>query len=108
MYENGELASELTYTYPLVINNGVLEQPPKPSITAITAFSSGILVGLNTGQIVFYEKINESPYFKKKREVLIEEGEVATFAWNAKQDRLLVTMKTSQIFVMNIEFDTKV
>ncbi|KAJ3324219.1 Cilia- and flagella-associated protein 57 [Boothiomyces sp. JEL0866] len=107
VYENGELASELSYAYPLIINNGVLEQPPKPSITAITAFSSGIFIGLNTGLIVYYEKINESPYFKKKKEVLIDEGEIATFAWNAKQDRLLVTMKTSQIFIMNIEFDAK-
>ncbi|KAJ3275620.1 Cilia- and flagella-associated protein 57 [Terramyces sp. JEL0728] len=107
VFENGEMVSEFTYVYPIVINNGVLEQPPKPSVTAITAFPGGIFVGLNTGLMVYYEKTAESPYFKKKKEVLVDEGEIYTFAWNAKQDKLLVSLKNSQIYYMNVEFDTK-
>ncbi len=107
IFESGELISDWQYL-PTIDPKAILESAPRqPAVTALAGFSGGLIVGLDNGSILYYEKTEEHPYFKKKKEELIEESEVSHIAWNVREDRAVITLKSNQIYLFQIETDQK-
>ena len=69
IFENGELVSELQYLPALNAKNILVDEGPiQPSITAMASFGNGLFVGLENGTLLYYEKIEEHPFYRKKKE----------------------------------------
>jgi WD40 repeat protein len=106
VFEQGELISEMQYLVPL--NNDAIDDHLKqPVVTAISAFSNGVLLGLENGCVVYFEKTPDVPY-KQKKEVFFEEGGITNIQWNGREDRAVISTALCQIFLLNIENNAEV
>ncbi|KAJ3356669.1 Cilia- and flagella-associated protein 57, partial [Kappamyces sp. JEL0680] len=107
VFEEGELISEWQYL-PTIDPKATFEIPPKPpAVSSIAGFAGGLFVGFESGVIVYYEKTEEHPYYKKKREESFEDSEVTHIAWNAREDKAVVSFKSNQVYLFQIETDQK-
>eukprot|EP00842_Homolaphlyctis_polyrhiza_P003989 jgi/Hompol1/4591/HPOL_003747-RA len=102
IYEAGELILEISYVVPQA-NNPV----STPAINTISIFSSGLLIGLNTGVGVLFDKTDDSYHYKKSKEFLLEETEISSVALSPHEDSAVVTLKNSQIYMVTFDADTK-
>ncbi|KAL2916411.1 hypothetical protein HK105_204167 [Polyrhizophydium stewartii] len=101
IFDAGELVLEISYVIPHN-STGLI-----PSINTIMCFSSGLVVGLSTGVGVLFDKTDDSYYYKKSKEFLLEEAEISSIAMSPHEDSAVITMKNSQIYTITFEADTK-
>lgn len=109
IFEEGELISELQYLPNLNAKSVILEEGSlQPAITTISSFQNGLFIGLNNGTMLYYEKIDDHPFYRKKKEEVFDESPVLHISWNSREDRAIVTLKSNQIYLFQIEADQKV
>ena len=101
--ESGELMLEMSYHIPHA-GMGL----PNPEISAITAFDAGFLLGLDSGVVVIFKKTEDAYYYKKTREITLEESPIATICLNIHDEIAVVTLRNSQIFKLTFEGDSQV
>lgn len=58
--------------------------------------------------VIYYENCNEHPFYKVKKEEIFEDSEVTAISWNTREDKAVVSMKSSQLYMFQIETDQKV
>jgi hypothetical protein len=104
--ENGEVGLEIQYVPQSSADE--TEIPNIPSITAIASFSTGLLVGLNSGSLVHFEKSNESSYYKLKKDIYLENGVINYINLNIKEDKAIVSLSNGQLYLCHIESTTEV
>jgi WD40 repeat protein len=108
IFESGELVSELQYMPNLNAKAMLVdEEYIQPPITAMASFVNGLFIGLETGALIYYEKIDEHPFYRRKKEEKFEDSPVTYIAWNARDDRAVVTVKSNQLYLFQIENDQK-
>lgn len=66
------------------------------------------MVGFESGNLVYFERESESPFYRRKWEDDIDDGGISCIAWNPRQDRAVFTVKRNQIYLISIESDQKV
>lgn len=81
--------------------------PIQPSITAMASFANGLFIGLENGTLLYYEKIEEHPFYRKKKEEAFEDSPITCITWNEREDRAVITVKSNQIYLFQIENDQK-
>lgn len=108
IFDNGELISEFQYLPTLNAKNLLIgEGPLQPAISSMASFTNGLFIGLENGTLLYYEKIDEDPFYRKKKEEAFENSAVTCITWNARDDRAIVTVKSNQIYLFQIETDQK-
>ncbi|KAI8907297.1 hypothetical protein EDD86DRAFT_219376 [Gorgonomyces haynaldii] len=101
--EAGELMVEMTYQLPQA-GLGI----PSPEVSAIEAYDNGLLIGLDTGVVVSFRKTDDQYYYKKNREIALEEASVSQIALNPHDEMAVVTLKNNQIYKLTFEGDSQV
>jgi hypothetical protein len=109
-FEHGEMIMDLQYTAPESKDaSRDSEEIRQPQISAISSFPYGLMLGLDNGAVVYYEKTPNGPQkYRKKKEVFLEYGKIMGICWNLKEERAVVGLSTSQIFILHIETDVEV
>ena len=100
--DSGELVLEISYLVPSLDSN-----LSTPSINTIGTFSSGFLIGLNTGVGVLFEKTDDNYFYKKGKEFLLEDSEISSIAISPHEDSAIIALKNSQIYQVVFESDSK-
>lgn len=105
IFEDGELVFEIMYVMSLETMH---LNAKKPSIiSAISSYSSGILIGFDTGLLVNFQKTEDGQYYKKTKEMFFEEGKISCIKWNPRNDRAIISMSSSQLYLLQIDTDTQ-
>ncbi|KAI8930320.1 WD40-repeat-containing domain protein [Entophlyctis helioformis] len=101
IFDAGELVLEISYVIPHSGNSII------PAVNTIMSFSSGLIAGLSTGVGVLFDKTEDTFFYKKSKEFLLEEAEISCIALGPHEDTAVVTMKNSQIYNVSFDADTK-
>jgi hypothetical protein len=91
LYENGEPIADLVYTNEM---GKTLNSP----ITALVPISSGVICGSKDGLVFVYEKVEEPYYFRKSKEIFLEENEINALCISPAEDSAVCTLKNNQIY----------
>ena len=77
-------------------------------IVSVVAYSNGIIAGISTGVVVFFEKTDDGYLYKKTKEYLLEDSDVVTLSINPTEKNALASLANGQIYTLPIESDIKV
>lgn len=102
IFENGEIVLDIQYVPPNDQDDKD-KMHPLVEITAMTSFTSGLLVGTSLGRVIYYEKTNDNSYYKLKNDVFFEAGSITSFNVGFKEDRAVLSMSSSQIYTVQFE-----
>jgi hypothetical protein len=94
LVQNGECILEISYLLPH------FDSSP---CSSIAVQESGLLLGLDNGVIVFFQKTEDHYYYKKVREVLLEESKVVAIAVSPHEEVSVITLENSQIYKVTME-----
>jgi WD40 repeat protein len=102
IFENGEIVLDIQYESQTQQDNED-KIPPLVAITAMTSFTSGLLVGTSLGRVIYFEKTNDNMYLKLKSDVFFEAGSITSINVSIKGDRAILGMSSSQIYMVQFE-----
>ena len=75
VFDSGEHILEIAYVVPSNSDNAEVRDA---KIMSIESYSNGLVAGISTGVVVFFEKTDDSYLYKKSKEFLLEDSNVST------------------------------
>jgi hypothetical protein len=99
LIENGDIIFEMSYVLP---HAGMGLRSPE--IKCIGTLHEGLIIGLDTGVAVLFQKTDDSLMYKKVNELLVDEAAIKCIGLNIHRDCMLLSLENNEIF--NVSFES--
>ncbi|KAJ3033063.1 Cilia- and flagella-associated protein 57, partial [Rhizophlyctis rosea] len=110
LYDQSDLLLEHTLSFPTpppTSSTTSATPPPSPSITALLAYSVGLLAGTNTGTVVLFEKTDDVNLIKRSKAFGTEDGiSVIGMSMSPVEEACVVALGNNQIYNLSLDEDS--
>lgn len=91
---NGDCILEMTYQLPHI------ESSP---CSSLAIHGNGMLLGLENGIMVFFQRTEDQYYYKKISEVMLEEARISEIAISPQEECAIISLSNAQIYKITME-----
>lgn len=96
IYEGGDLILEMSYVV-------AKQESHAAEISAIEAFETGFMLGLDSGVVVIFKKTDDHYMYMKMNEIRLEDSGVSWFTFSPHQELAVISLANSQLYKIHIE-----